>query len=382
MEHQVTAKPTVDENRVVQLLIDLCRADSAPLKEKNVFDLVFAAMQELGFSVREDDAAAKIGGQVGNIIATKPGKGRGVHAEPLMFSAHMDRVAGGIGVKPQLVDGVIKSDGTTILGADDAAGLAAVIEACRVLVESDMDHPPLEVVFTVAEEIGLLGARAVDVSSLRSKMGFVLDADAPVGAIIRAAPTQYTIVARLFGRSAHAGVAPEKGISAIKIAASAVSKMRLGRIDSETTANVGYIAGGGPTNIVPEQAEIHAETRSLNRDKVERQLESMKRALKSAAETNGGRAEWDVTLEYESFWLDEDDEVVRRSVQAAQSLGLTGSLHETGGGSDANVFNARGLPTVVLGVGYQAIHTHREHMRVSELVRLSELVVALTQTGM
>ncbi|MFO7318414.1 MAG: M20/M25/M40 family metallo-hydrolase [Clostridia bacterium] len=367
----------VREERVVDLMMEICRADSAPLKEGPVFHIVKRALIELGFEVHEDDAGRRLGGEVGNLIATKPGQGGGEGWPPVMFSAHLDRVEGGTGVRPRVVDGRVRSDGSTILGADDAAGLAAIVEACRALAESGAPAAPIELVLTIGEEIGLVGAAHADLSRLRSKTGFVLDADGPVGTIITAAPTQYTIEAEFFGRAAHAGMAPERGISAIKMAALAVSRMRLGRIDADTTANVGYIAGGGATNIVPERATIRAEARSLERERVERQVAHMIQAIDEAARSAGGSARWNVQLEYEGFRLDPDAEPVRRAVRAAESLGLAPRLKSTGGGSDANIFNAKGIPTAVLGVGYEAIHTREESMPVDQLVLLARMVVAL-----
>lgn len=367
----------IDRRRLLELFLDLCRADSAPLAEGPLFGVVVGRLEAMGFSVDVDQAGARVGGEVGNLFATMPGRGRLADRPPLLFSAHLDRVAGGIGVRPRVVDGVVRSGGDTILGADDAAGLAAIIEAYQAILESGEDHPPLECLFTIGEEIGLVGAKEADLSRLRSECGFVLDADGPVGTVIGQAPTQYTLGAKLFGRAAHAGIAPERGVSAIKMAAQAISRMQLGRIDAETTANVGYIAGGGPTNIVPERAEIRAEVRSLDRSKAERQLEQMRRALEGAAADCGGRAEIEVALEYEGFRLSESAEPVVRARRAAERLGLPFAMKATGGGSDANVFNAKGLPCVVLGVGYQAIHTYNEAMPIDELHRLARLVAAL-----
>lgn len=372
----------VNEERIVALMMDLCRADSAPLRERPVFELVWRHLSELDFELREDDAGRRLGGQVGNIIATKPGQKEGEQWSPLMFSAHLDRVEGGIGVKPRLDGDRITGDGTTVLGADDAAGLAAIIEACRVLHESGAAHVPLELVITVGEEIGLAGASCVDVGALKSKAGFVLDAEGDVGVVINRAPTQYAVEAEFTGRAAHAGIAPERGVSAIKMAARAVNRMRLGRIDAETTANVGFISGGGATNIVPERAELRAEARSLDPEKAKRQAEHMTRAIAEAATAYGGRATWQARLVYQGYWLPETSEPVQRAVRAVEALGLRPRVKSTGGGSDANIFNAKGLPTVVLGVGYQAIHTFRESMPVAELVRLAKLVLALmTQAG-
>lgn len=367
----------LNEKRVTDRLIDYCRVDSAPLKEGALARFVRSQLVELGFSVVEDDAGKTLGGETGNLIARKSGRGHLQSAEPVMFSAHFDRVAGGIGIEPRIVNRSVVSGGDTILGADDASGLAAIVEACMLLNESNQSHRPIELVLTIAEEIGLVGAKHVDVSSLTATTGYVLDADGPVGSIITEAPTKYTVHANFFGRSAHAGIAPEKGISAIKIAATAVSKMRLGRIDADTTANVGYIAGGSATNIIPDRAEIRAEARGLNFDKVTNQVDHMLQAITAAATKHRGREQTNASVDYKGFNLDPSHTVVSHAAHAVKAIGLTPKVVSTGGGSDANVFNNRGLPTVVLGVGFEAIHTFNESMPVDELVRLTALVYAI-----
>ena len=379
MATQMLGQAEVNRSRLVQRFVEICRADSAPFQEGAVSRIVAGALKALGISVWEDGAGKGVGGEVGNLIATLPGRGPVANSDPILFSAHMDRVAGGIGVRPVIKGGVIQSAGDTILGADDAAGLAAIIEAIQLLVESGSHHVQIEIVCTIGEEVGLVGAKHLDISVLRSRCGFVLDADGEVGTIVNRAPTQVSIKAELFGRSAHAGIAPEKGISAIKMAAVAISQMNLGRIDYETTANVGYIAGGGPSNVVPERAEIRAEARSLDAAKLERQLAHMEAVLFDVATRFGGKVEWSARRNYEGFALDAESDPIQRARAAIVAAGLEPRLQSTGGGSDANVFNARGIPCVVLGAGFQGIHTHMERMPISELVRLAEVVFRLMQ---
>ena len=378
---QLLTPSMVDEDRVVETLITCCRIDSAPLKERAMFLWVKERLERLGYTVEEDDAGVRLGGEVGNLIATKPGRDALRDAPAIMLLAHLDRVVGGIGVRPTVRDGSVYSDGTTILGADDAAGIAAILEACTVFAESGSPHPPIELVLTIGEEIGLVGAKEVDAGRLKARIGYVLDADGPVGTVITQAPTQYGLRAVFHGKAAHAGVAPERGVSAVKIAAAAVSMMPLGRIDDETTANVGYIAGGGPTNIVPDHAEIRAEARSLDREKAERQIERMVAAAAEAAQRHGGAHECEVSRPYEGFHLDADSAVVRRAFAAARGIGLTPETRKTGGGSDANIFNAKGIATAVLGVGYQSIHTYQEHMPIDQLVQLARLVCAIKEVA-
>ena len=371
----------VRSERVTALLMKLCSADSASYRERPIFAIAQESLLALGFEVYEDQTGAQVGGDVGNLIARMPGRGRGAAMRPLLFSAHMDRVAGGMGVKPVLDGGVVRSQGDTILGADDAAGIAALLEAYTVVSERGTDHPPLEIVLTIGEEVGLVGAKHLDYRLIQSKTGFVLDSNGPVGSLVVQAPTQYALRAQIFGRSAHAGIAPEAGISAIRIVAAAINRMTLGRIDAETTANVGYIAGGGPTNVVPERAEIRAEARSLDAKKVEHQVEHMKQALQSAADEHGGTLELEITRSYHGFRLERESEPVSLAEQAMHRLGIVPTRTATGGGSDANVFNANGIPSVVLGVGFQRIHTYREYMPVDQLVALSEVVAEIMSLG-
>ncbi len=371
----------IDADRLLGSFMRLCSTDSAPFHEGKIFSLLWERLRELGFEVVEDDAGQRAGGEVGNLIARKEGRGRLAKCEPILLSAHMDRVTGGTGVRPVVVDGVVRSQGDTILGADDAAGLAAIVEACTVLEESALEHVPLEIVFTIAEEVGLVGAQHVDVAKLRlqATTGFVLDADGPVGSIILQAPTQYKVAAQILGMAAHAGVSPEKGVSAIRIAAAAINRMNLGRIDSQTTANIGYIAGGGPTNIVSRLAEFRAEARSLDPKKALRQVEQMERALAESAREYGGDYKWEVSRSYDSFHLGIDAAPVRRAVKALRRLSILPHYQSTGGGSDANVFNQKGIDCVVLGVGFDRIHTFSEYMPVDQLNSLAEMVVELAR---
>lgn len=373
----------VKADRLVQRLIELCATDSGSRRERQLADRMRAELQTLGFAVEEDAAATAVGGDTGNLVARLPGRGPRSGAPPVLLSAHLDRVANGTGVRPAVRDGRVESAGETILGADDAAGLAVILEAAAVLRERDLPHPPIEAVLTVCEEVGLLGALALDFTRLRSPMGFVLDAEGPVGGIVVEGPAQARLVATFIGKAAHAGVAPEQGVSAIEMAARAIAAMPLGRIDAETTANIGLIKGGVARNIVPELCEVTGEARSRNDAKLEAQIGRMTAAMETAARQAGGRVALHVEQAYGGFRLDPGAPVVARAAAAARACGLEPALRASGGGSDANIFNARGgIPTVALCAGYQHIHSTAESMPVAELVRLAELTLAiLTDAG-
>jgi tripeptide aminopeptidase len=364
----------VNRERVTNLLLELCATDSGSRQERLMADKLKGILAELGFDVTEDDAGSKVGGNTGNLYARLPATFGG---EPLLFSSHMDRVTPGMGVKPRIEGEYVVSDGTTILGADDAAGLAAIIEAVRVLQERNLPHPVIELGITICEEVGLLGARHLDYSWFTAKSGFVLDSSGPVGEIVTQAPSSAKLNATFRGKAAHAGVAPEKGISAIQIAARAIAGMKLLRIDSETTANIGSITAEGPTNIVPESCKLAAETRSLDRAKLEAQIAHMTEAMQAAAVELGGSVEVDVVRSYTGINLPADSAPVQKAQRAAQSIGATPRLASTGGGSDANIFNGNGIATAVLGVGYEEIHSTRERMPIEQLVQLAEWTLAI-----
>ena len=368
----------IDRERLYARFMELCRIDSEPAGERLLADRLTEILLGLGCTVTEDDAGEKIGGTAGNLIARLEGAGAG---EPLLFSCHMDRVAPGAGVKPRIEGEYIVSDGATVLGADDAAGLAAVLEGLSVLREQDVPHPPIEIVFSAAEELALLGSRHLSVERLSARCCFVLDASGPVGEIVVQAPEQAKIDAVFHGRSAHAGFAPEEGISAIQMAAAAVSRMKLLRIDPETTANVGSISASGPTNIVADRCELRAEARSLDPVKLRAQVAAMTAALEGAAREFGGSVELEVVTCYPAYRLGADAEPVRRAARAARRIGLPVRLKSTGGGSDANIFNSRGIPAVVLSCGYEKVHTTAERIALSQLALLAEWLVAIVVDG-
>jgi tripeptide aminopeptidase len=371
----------INESRLVEQFIALVRVDSETKHEEQISKVLKQAFMELGLGGQEDDAQAKTGHGSNNLFFTLPATPDYEQVETIFFTSHMDTVTPGKGIKPQLdEDGYIRSDGTTILGADDKAGLAVMLEAIRVLSELKVDHGRIQFVITVGEESGLLGARSLDASKLEAKYGYALDSNGAIGDICVAAPTQAKIHAAIIGRSAHAGVNPEDGISAIQVAGKAIARMPLGRIDHETTANIGRFAGGGATNIVCERVDIDAEARSLSPDKLANQVEAMKQAFEQTAQEYGGQAEVTSDIIYPGYRYDESAEVVQTAAKALRRVGLTPKLFHSGGGSDANIFNSLGVPTVNLAVGYEHIHTTKEQIPVQSMVKLTEAVISIIRT--
>jgi tripeptide aminopeptidase len=373
----------IQENRLIEQFLELVRIDSETKQEREIADALKKRFEELGFEVFEDESASVTGHGAGNLIcalAAAPGK---EDSPAILFTCHMDTVTPGKGVKPRLdSDGYIRSDGTTILGSDDKAGIAALVEAIRALKENGVPHGKLLVVITAGEESGLVGSRALAKSKpemLQAAYGYAIDSNGKVGDIAVAAPTQARIQITIKGKSAHAGVNPEDGISAIQVASKAISRMPLGRIDFETTANIGSFAGGGATNIVCDRVDIAAEARSLVQEKLDRQVEAMKQACESAAQEFGAKAEFASEIIYPAYKFDESAPVVKLAMKAIEKIGRTPKTFHSGGGSDANMFNGMGIPTVNLAVGYENIHTTEEQMPVSELTAAAKLVAEIIQ---
>lgn len=371
----------IQQNRLVEEFIELVQIDSETTQEQEISRVLKEKFTSLGLTVQEDDSAAKTGHGSNNLFFTLPAT-TDKAVPKLFFTSHMDTVTPGAGIKPQIgEDGYIRSDGTTILGADDKAGIAAMLEAIKVLKENNIPHGQLQFVITAGEEAGLKGSRAMDPKWMDADFGYALDSNGDIGDIAVAAPTQAKINITFWGRSAHAGVNPEAGISAITVASRAVSKMPLGRVDKETTANIGRFAGGvdGATNIVVERVQLEAEARSIVNEKMYAQVEAMKQACEEAAAEAGAKVEFKSEVIYPAYMYDETTPVVKLAIEALEKVGCTPKTFHSGGGSDANVFNGFGIPTVNLAIGYIDIHTTQERIKISDMVKATEVVVSIVR---
>ena len=370
----------IDKTRLKERVLELVRIDSLSRKERAIALRLKEILEALGGAVFMDDAGAAVGGEVGNLVAHFDGNVAG--AEPMLLSAHMDTVAPGEGVTPVVDGDVIRSDGRTVLGGDDKSGLAIILEVLQAIREEDLPHGHVDVVFTICEEVGLLGAKHLDLDLVRAKTGLVLDSDS-IGLLITKAPAVNHLEFEVHGLEAHAGICPERGISAIQVASRGITAMRLGRIDEDTTANLGLVSGGTAVNIVPNRVTLTGEVRSHDEEKLERQTQSMVACLQDAAagvtlELDGGlheaRVEFRIRREYDRMDVSLETAIVRRVHEAAHNLGLAVDTVAKGGGCDANIFNKRGLQVANLASGMRDIHTVHEWLDVNDLVTAARII--------
>jgi tripeptide aminopeptidase len=375
----------INQDRLKNLLIQLIKIDSLSRKERNVALRLQREMENLGAEVWIDDAGEKVGGDTGNLIAHFRGTALG--APPLLLSAHMDTVVPGEGIVPVLDGDILRTDGRTVLGGDDKSGVAIICEVLRVVRENQIPCSDIDVVFTICEEAGLIGAKCLDVSRLRARTGLVLDSDS-VGFLFTKAPAANRIEFRVRGLEAHAGACPEKGISAIKVAAEGIARMQLGRIDHETTANIGVIEGGMAVNIVPNSVVLRGQARSHNEEKLERQTQHMLQCLKEAAaghilELDGkhfqATVEAQIDRDYDRMDVPDDSAIVRLVQAAAKNLRVELKTLATGGGCDANVLNRKGLQVANLSTGMRDIHTVNEWLDLKDLYLSAKMVLEIVR---
>jgi tripeptide aminopeptidase len=367
----------INKDRLVNRFIKLVETGSESGWEGCFRDLIKSECESRGLSIYEDNVNEVLGGESGNLLIRVPGN---VDAPPLLLASHMDTVAPGEGIKAVIgEDGIIRSDGSTILGSDDKAGIAAIMEVYDVIQENNIKHPPLEILLTVGEEQGLLGAKHFDFSQLKARIGYVLDAGSAPGTIVVKSPCQNEIEYIVTGRAAHAGINPEDGINAIQLAAIALSKMPCGRIDEETTCNFGSIHGGQARNIVAPNCRIKGEARSLRREKLDKLTNDLTNIFKSEVEKQGGTAEVEITFLYPEVTLDNNEEVITLVTKSMENIGLQPELVTTGGGSDACVIHNNGIRCANLGIGMTNCHTTREYIKISDLIDDARLVLAIIQ---
>ena len=366
------------ESDALSLFTELAAIPSPSGTERAVADRVYEELRALGLEPEVDDSGASVGSDCGNLYAriepTNPGT-------PIFFCAHCDTVVPTGPIEPVIEDGIVRNAAGTILGADNKAAIAAMIDGVRRVLVEGRDHAGIELVFTTCEETGCQGAAAFDMSRLAAEAGFVYDHAAPIGDVVIAAPYQRTIDVVFTGRSAHAGINPEDGRSAIQAAARAVADLRLGRLDEETTANVGKITGGTARNVVPDRCELVAEARSRDESKLLPLVQEMVDAFAFAASVTDCDVETQLSGMYQGYRLQDGNTALRLALAGLERAGFPPRQVEVGGGADANVFNERGLPCVVLANGMAAIHSPDEHIAVGDLDAMVEVTLALVEAA-
>ena len=336
---------------------------------------MLAELEDIGLTADEDGAGAEIGSTIGNILCRLPG--REEEGTPIFLCAHLDTVPPENGIEPVVEDGIVRNAAGTILGADNKSAVAVMIEAVRRIVADGVPHAGIELLFTPKEEVGLRGAYAFDRTRLEARLGYVYDQAAPIGEIILGAPTQKGVFARFHGRAAHAGMYPEEGRSAVLAAARAIGDMRLGRIDHQSSANVGVISGGTARNIVPEWCSFQAEARSRDPKVVAALVQEMLDAIGFAASISDCTAETEIEHTYAGYTFTADEPAVRLAMDGLRRAGFEPSTGFSGGGADANVFNERGLSCVNLANGMAEIHTPDEHIAVADLEAMVDVTIAI-----
>lgn len=357
----------VDRDRLLQTFLELVAVDSPSGREREIGDVLEARFRALQCAVSRDE--------IGNLVAVFAGRRDGT----ILLSTHMDTVGTDTGIQPIIGDdGVIRTDGSTILGADDKSGIAGCLEVLELLTaHPDWSCPTIEFVVTVGEEIGLVGSRHLDVGALNASHGFVFDTAGAMGSITYWAPTAVDVSVTITGRKAHAGVEPEKGLDAVKVAAEAIAAMPLGRIDEETVAIIGTLVGGDARNVVPGKAVLEGMARSHDQGKLDAQLDAMRTACEAAAGRYGAGLDFASEEIYRTYRIEEDAAPYREAAAAIRSLGLEVVPRKSGGGTDGNFFNAKGIPCVGLPTGMVDEHATSEHIAIDDMVTACQIMLSI-----
>lgn len=359
--------------KIIEEFLELVQIGCASRDERGVADYMKRRLAELGCAVTEDDAAQKVGGNTGNVIAYLPGELDGC----VMLSAHMDRVSNGYGIKPSIVNGEIVSDGTTILAADDVSGLAAILDALRRLKAGGKKHATVEIVLSVCEEAGILGARVMDPGRLKSDMAFIMDSTGPLGQLDIKRPYKAMITLDVYGVRAHGG-SPELGVNAILAACAMLDGIREGRLDEESTSNLGVFHGGGEEpGTVCDHVQIKCEARSIRREKLQSYLDYFEAHCRQRIQTTGAQMKFSAELQHENYCYTENDTIVRLATGVLSDMGIKPILSLTMEGCDGNIYKTHGIPCISLGMGNAFAHALQEKVTVSELRRSGELAERL-----
>lgn len=354
----------VNKKRLSKNFVKLLSINSPSGKENIIANYLKKELSVLGLSVKSDKA--------GNIIAKLLGEG-----EPFLLCAHMDTVEPTNNLKIIFKNGIFKSDGSTILGGDDKGGITIILEVLRIIKERKLRHPSLEIILTSQEEIGLIGSRHLDFSQIKSKNGIILDCSGRVGKVVKQAPGYIKLDVSIIGKSAHSGSCPEKGINALEVAVKCLSKIKLGRVDKDSTINFGIIKGGKAVNIVPDFVELKGEIRSFYTDKLERHLKKISLIFKKIVKQNHAKLNIKSSLEFKGFIFKENEYIVKMYKEACNKNRVKFSFEPHGGGSDANIINSQGIKTLNIGIGMMDPHSNKESLSLNSMIKSAEIILTI-----
>lgn len=360
----------LNEKRLIENFIDMVKIPSPSLNEREVADYLKKILLDMGLEVEEDNAGKDHNGNTGNIIAVlkSPGKRK------ILFSSHMDTVTPCKKINPIIENGIIKTDGTSVLGGDDKAGIAAIIEMIRMIQESGDEHPEIIAVFSVAEEIGLLGAQSFDLDKYKPDLVFVIDSGGTPGTAVIETPYAAKGKIEIIGKAAHAGLAPELGINALTVAAHAITKIRMGRIDEKTTSNIGIINGGTAVNIVMPNVSMMYEARSFSGEILDDLLAETFMIFQETAEKFGAEFKHSVKKGYNGYKLEENSEILKCFEKACGNIGIECKKVSSGGGCDANIYSGRGIVSINMGIGMSKVHTTEEFIKIEDIINCTKII--------
>jgi tripeptide aminopeptidase len=369
----------VNRDRITDSFMDMARICSPSRQERAFAGFLRKEFEKLGIELHEDASAVKVGGDTGNLTGKfiNPSKIKSA-VRSIFLLAHLDTVCVNGDIIPVVKNEKITNENKNcILGGDDKVAIAAILEAVKVITENSIRSRDIDLIFTVAEEIAVLGAKFLDVKAVKSRYGFVFDGEGDIGTIFNRAPYHNTFEIKIKGRAAHAGAEPEKGISSIKAAANAISRLNPGRVDHDTTYNIGTINGGAAINIVPEYTNIKAEARSLVEEKLEKLSSEIREVFTGSVKEYGAKISIKTEREYDGFYVSDDEVPMSLALRALGNMGIKPAVVSTGGGSDINILNSRGKRALNLSSGMENIHTCREYVKTGQLANLAVLIIEL-----
>jgi tripeptide aminopeptidase len=366
------------KSRLIENFVEILHQESPSFRELPLGQWLIKYFSSRNIEAFMDQCGDKIDGNCGNIIAYIKGS---IEGEPLCFSAHMDQVSPCFNIKPKIEGELIRSDGTTTLGGDDKGGIVVILEALQHILEENIPHKDIFLLFTVCEEQGLLGCKYLDTSNLPVKNIVIVDAAGPAGIIAYKAPSKVSITVTFKGKKAHAGIEPEKGINAIMVAAQAISNMRIGRIDEETTSNIGRIEGGGADNIVTDEVKLTAEIRSFSTKKLNSEINIMKQCCMNSASKNFASVDFKYEVDFSAFELSKSSYIYNLCVEKFQKEGIEPKPAKIGGGSDANILFSKGYNCAIISVGMDKVHTTEETINIDDMFSTAKVIADMMAEG-